>query len=85
MAIRIFGPDGPTLAELGVDKNLAKRARKLAGVSEAEFEARHNRTPELRMSRITMGLPKTRRIAVTPMQWLARRGTAAVNVVGRIT
>jgi hypothetical protein len=43
MANRIFGPDGPTLAELGIDKNLAKRARKLARMSEAEFEARHNR------------------------------------------
>ena len=43
MANRIFGPDGPTLAELGIDKNLAKRARKLARMSEAEFEARYNR------------------------------------------
>jgi hypothetical protein len=43
MANRIFAPDGRTLAELGVDKNLAKGARKLAGMSEAEFEARHNR------------------------------------------
>ena len=43
MANKISGPDGPTLTELGIDKNLAKRSRKLAGVSEAEFEARHNR------------------------------------------
>ena len=32
---RLFGPDGPTLEELGVDKNLAKRARRASRMSEA--------------------------------------------------
>ena len=31
--------DVPTLEELGVDKNLAKAARKLAAMSEEEFAA----------------------------------------------
>jgi N6-adenosine-specific RNA methylase IME4 len=31
-------PDHPTLAEMGIDKNLADRARKTAAMSEARFE-----------------------------------------------
>ena len=56
-----------------------------AGESQPAVARLFNVNQTIRVSRIIVGLPKTRRIAVTPMQWIARRGTAAVNVVGRIT
>jgi hypothetical protein len=37
---KILGPDGPSLEELGIGKNLAKQARKLARMPKAEFEAK---------------------------------------------
>lgn len=78
--------DPPTLADAGIDKNLAHRARVAAKMSEGQFEekvvnARHGKTPRPKGEPKPKGekQPKAavvRRINVEPEDWQAFMGQA---------